>query len=135
MKAPLALAAVLLLAVSGSASAGNAVNYSGRWPVTVTQSERSDATYCLVLTDDGSRGWPHSGAASLPGHQPYGTFKLINRILVATIQAQGFTGQNAGLVFSARASGGNIDSGFYETVYGGEDADSGVLTFGPKGGC
>jgi hypothetical protein len=48
-------------------SAAMAQSYSGRWPLTVSHSQRSNGTYCLTLTDDGSYGWPHSGPASLVG--------------------------------------------------------------------
>lgn len=112
-------------------------SYSGNWPVTVTHS-RSNGTGCLTLTDNGSLGFRHSGPASLTfnGTQyTFGTFQLINRDLVATIQSQGGSGQNEGLVFAASASNGNIGQGFYEGVYAGEAIASGVLVFGPKGGC
>ncbi len=73
---------------------GNAAmsqNYTGNWPVTVTHSQRSNGTICLTLTDNGSLGWPHSGPASLPsGNQKlFGTFQLIDGLLVATIQEPG----------------------------------------------
>jgi hypothetical protein len=104
-------------------------SYSGSWPVTVTHSQHSNGTYCLTLTENGS--------ASLDiGSQrfPNGSFLVINRSLVATIQAQGY-GQNAGLVFIGSASRGNIGPGVFEDVYGGSDFDSGALAFGIKGGC
>jgi hypothetical protein len=113
-------------------------SYSGNWPVTVTHSRGSNGTGCLTLTDNGGLGWPHSGQASLTFNGvkfTFGTFQLINRDLVATIQSQGASGQNEGLVFAASAANGSIRKGFYEGVYGGEEIDSGVLVFGMKGGC
>jgi hypothetical protein len=119
------------------AAAATNQGYSGSWPVTVSKSQHSNGTYCLTLSDGGSQGWRHSGAASLvigSSKFPYGTFQVINHTLVATIQAQGY-GQNAGLVFIASASRGNIAKGVFEDVYGGEDFDSGALAFGMRGGC
>jgi hypothetical protein len=104
-----------------------AQSYSGNWPATVTHSRGANRTYCLTLTDNGQA----SGAGVGNG----GTFQLIDRDLVVTIQSLGGTGQNAGLVFAASAANGTIGKGFYEVVYGGQEIDSGVLVFGPKGGC
>ena len=120
-----------------SAGAATTHSYSGSYPVTVTRSQHSNGTYCLTLTDNGQYGAPHSGSASLviSGRKyTYGTFQVLNRTIVATIQAQGY-GQNAGLVFIGHASLGNVSDGVFEDVYGGEDFDSGALSFGMKGGC
>jgi len=113
-------------------------SFSGNWPVTVSQSRGANGTYCLTLTDNGSLGWRHSGPASLTGVGSgtlQGTFQLIEHTLVVTIQSQGGSGQNEGLVFAGSAGSGNIGKGFYTGVYGGEEIDSGVLAFGTKGGC
>jgi hypothetical protein len=134
---PVFIALIVTLAMVVSASPAMAQGYSGSWPVTVTRSQHSNGTYCLTLTDGGSLGWRHSGSASLViggSKFPYGTFQVIDGILVATIQAQGY-GQNAGLVFMAPAGHGKIGKGVFEDVYGGEDFDSGALAFGMKGGC
>lgn len=130
------IAAASIMAASAGAAA-IARGYSGSWPVTVSRSQHSNGTYCLTLSDNGSQAWPHSGSATLViGSQkfPYGTFQVINHTVVATIQAQGY-GQNAGLVFIASASRGNIGEGVFEDVYGGSDFDSGALSFGMRGGC
>ncbi|HEX3457638.1 MAG TPA: hypothetical protein VHR97_06740 [Candidatus Baltobacteraceae bacterium] len=124
-------------AILASASAAAPQGYTGSWPVTVTHSQHSDGTYCLTLKDGGSEGFRHSGFATLvigSTKFTFGTFQVINRTLVATIQAQGY-GQNAGLVFVASASHGNINKGVFEDVYGGEDFDSGALAFGMRNGC
>jgi hypothetical protein len=126
----IAAAAAIFVAPSAALAAG----YTGRWPVTISHSHHSDGSYCMALTDNGSGGWPHSGSASLGGSLSFGTFQVINHMLVATIEAQGY-GQNAGLVFIGKAQRGSIGNGFFEDVYGGEDFDSGALTFGMKGGC
>lgn len=131
------ITAAITAAVLLSAAAAAAQGYSGNWPVIVTHSQHSNGTYCLTLADNGTDGWRHSGAASLvigTTKFPYGTFQVIDRTLVATIQAQGY-GQNAGLVFIGSAARGKIGPGVFEDVYGGEDFDSGALSFGMKGGC
>ena len=131
--------ALPIVAFALTPSSAVAQSYSGNWPITVTQSQHSNGTYCLKLTDNGSLGWPHSGQASLTiakgDNLPYGTFQLIDGLLLVTIEASGATGQNAGLVFLGRASGGHISKGVYDQVYGGEASDTGVLVFGEKGGC
>lgn len=127
-----AVAAVMVVAAAPSTAM--AQGYTGKWPVTISRSHHSDGSYCLTLSDNGSGGFRHSGSASLGGSLNFGTFQVINHDLVATIEAQGY-GQNAGLVFIGRANGGSIGNGFFEDVYGGEDFDSGALTFGMKGGC
>jgi hypothetical protein len=132
--------ALPIVAFALTPSAAMAQSYSGNYPLTVTQSHHANGTYCLTLTDNGILGWPHSGGASLTGEKvggtlPNGTFQVIGRLLVATIVQPGGTGQNAGLVFTAPASDGDIvGKGVYEQVYGGE-FDSGVLAFGVKNGC
>jgi hypothetical protein len=131
-----------LIAIAGCAlvaAPAGAVSpsYTGNWPVTITRSHHSNVSGCLTLTDGGSFGWRHSGYGSLVlGGTKYtfGTFQVINGTLVATIEAHGY-GQNAGLVFIGSANHGSIGKGVYESVYGGEDFDSGALTFGMKNGC
>ncbi len=125
-----------LAAPAGAATSSQ--SYSGSWPVTVTKSQHSNGMYCLTLKDGGSGGWRHSGQASMVtgggSKFPYGTFAVINRELVATIEAQGY-GQNASLIFIASASHGNMGKGVFEDAYGGEAFDIGELTFGIKNGC
>ena len=107
--------------------------YSGGWPATISHAARGNGTYCLTLKQTER----NSGSASLTGHgtnQPFGTFFIVNHILVATIEQSGGS-QNAGLVFIAPANKGNLGNGAFEQVYGGENFDSGKLTFGLKGGC
>lgn len=132
--------ALPILALALMTSAGTVPSYTGNWPVTVSQSRWANGTYCLTLTDNGTFGWPHSGEASLSGAKvggtlPYGTFQVINGLLVATIQSSGDSGQNAGIVFTGPGSNGTIHKGVYEEVYGGEELDSGVAVFGAVGGC
>jgi hypothetical protein len=126
------IAAVLPLIMQ--ASGAMAASFSGNWKVTVSQSQHLDGTYCLTLVDNGGVGWPHSGEASIAG-QPYGTFQVIDGTLMATIQEPGDTGQSAGLVFIGRTSGTHIGKGTTLQVYGGEEFNSGVASFGKKGSC
>ena len=129
--------ATMLAIVAFALTPGTAMaqSYSGNWPATVTHSQHSNGTYCLTLTDNGTDGWPHSGPATIVGSGLFGTFQVINGTLVVTIEVQGGTGQNAGLLFIASASNGKIGKGVYEDVFGGEDFDSGALAVGTKDGC
>ncbi|MBV9718311.1 MAG: hypothetical protein JOZ77_03270 [Candidatus Eremiobacteraeota bacterium] len=137
------VATTVALAVLGSAAVAHGivptfimdgrVSYSGSWPVTISKAPRGNGTYCLTLKETGR----NAGSASLTGNgsnQPFGTFFIINHILIATIQQEGGS-QNAGLLFIAPANNGNVGSGVFEQVYGGENSDSGRLVFGTKGGC
>jgi uncharacterized membrane protein len=138
MKMLFILAAALPVVLA--AGAANAASFSGNYAVTISHSKYANGPYCLTLTDNGGLGWPHSGQASLTGEGvggtlPYGTFQLMNNTVVVTIQESGDSGQNAGLVFSAPSSNGNIAKGIYDQVYGGEEFDSGLVAFGAKGGC
>jgi hypothetical protein len=56
------LPTVALALMHGTAMAQS---YSGNWPMTGSHSQYANGKYCVTLTDDGSVGWPHSGAASL----------------------------------------------------------------------
>ena len=135
---PALVAFAATVAITVSAVPAMASGYTGNWPVTITHSKGSDGTDCLTLTDGGSLGWRHSGYAALRlgngSKLPYGTFQVINGLLVVTVEAQGY-GQNAGLVFIGQASRGSIGKGTYDEVYGGEEFDSGALSFGKRNGC
>ena len=135
MKLFLSIAAALAILVSARASQAAGVSYTGHWPVIVTGSHHADGTYCLRLTQNRGR----MGQASLIGQRVIGTlngsFEIIGPTLVATLQTQSNTGQNAGLVFAARTANGTLGRGFFENVYGGEDFDSGNIVFGAKNGC
>jgi hypothetical protein len=140
-----AIATVAMVVPAGAAIAhginGSTMNilvpeshgYGGSWPVTVSHSQHSNGTDCLILVGSGI----DAGSASLvTGSQKLsnGSFLVINHTLVATIPVQGY-GQNAGLVFIGSADRGKIGPGVFEDVYGGADFDSGALAFGMKGGC
>ena len=67
--------ALPLLTFAISPSAAKAQNFTGDYPVLETQVKAgiagnikgSNQNYCLVLTDDGNFGRPHSGTATLEG--------------------------------------------------------------------
>ena len=126
------IAAAATVAMVASTGAAMAYNYSGSWPVTVTNSQRSNGTYCLTLN-----GGINGGSASLvAGGQkyPYGSFLVINNLLVATI-TEPLYGQNGSLMFIVPARRGDIGRGIFENVEGGSNFDTGKLTFGLKNGC
>jgi|SRR5579862_1710515 len=108
-------------------------SYSGTWPVTVSNSQRSNGTGCLKLTEGGNG----AGSASLVfGSQKYqyGSFLVMDGMLVATI-TQPLYGQNGALMFIAHAKRGNVGQGIFEDIEGGSNFDFGNLAFGAKNGC
>jgi len=127
----LAIAAVVALTLSAHAAAAGL--YSGRWPVTVTMSQHYNGAHCLVLIDDGSAGFPHSGSASLTGTEG-GVFQVIGRTLLVSLQVVGSGEEVATYVFSAPARDGILGEGVWGYVQG-EAADSGRAVFGNRGGC
>jgi hypothetical protein len=137
-------AAMAVVVSAGPAMAhgynGNTINtfvpasrgYSGAWPVTIKGSQFSNGTGCLTLTENAS-----GGSASLVfGSQkyPYGSFIVINGILVANI-TEPLYGQNGALMFVASADNGHIGRGAFENVEGGSNFDFGELAFGKRNGC
>ncbi len=116
-------------------SAAMAQSYTGNLQATVTQSQRSNGTYCVALTDDGSYGWPHSGEASLvPNNSSYlGYFTVIDGLITVTFTYQSGEGDCcAYFVFTARASNGHISKGAFN-YFG--ITDNGIVAFGKKDGC
>ena len=103
-------------------------NYSGSYPVTITNTGHGTYTGCLTLSASGS-------ATLVLGSEKfsYGSYLVDNKVFVATIQAEGYS-QNAGLLFIAPARR-SLDKGVFEEVYGGENFLSGDLAFGAEGGC
>ncbi len=134
----MALPMVVFAVLTPSTAMGQ--SYTGNWPANVTQSKGSNGSYCMALTDNGSVGWPHSGQGQLSGgglgkNTLFGTFQVIDGLLIATFESEGGEGQNAGLVFIGRAINGTIARGAYNDVYDGEEIDGGVANFGTKGDC
>jgi hypothetical protein len=141
------IAAAVATTVAASASSaiahgynGNAMNmlapasrsYTGAWPVTVTGSQRSNATGCLTLSGNGSGG---SASLVFEGQKyNYGSFFVINETFVATI-TEPLYGQNGALMFIASVKRGHIGEGVFENVEGGSNFDFGDLAVGKKNGC
>jgi hypothetical protein len=127
----LAIAAAAALATSaGAATPGF---YSGRWPVAVTHSQSFNGLHCLVLTDDGSAGFPHSGGATLAGTEG-GVFQIIGHTLLVSLEVIGSGEEVATYAFSAPANDGLLGQGVWGYLQG-LPADSGKADFGTKGGC
>ncbi len=127
--------ALAIAAFALTTSAAMAQSYTGNWPATVTQSQRSNGTYCVTLTDDGSYGWPHSGEAKLNGQNgPYpGYFTVINGLITVTFTYPSGEGDCCDFfVFTARASNRNIGKGAFNYL---GLTDNGLVAFGKKDGC
>jgi hypothetical protein len=132
MKMFFALAAVL--STVASTNAAMATSYTGHWPYTVTGSRGSNGNFCLVVTDDGSFGWPHSGfGTSSVNGSSFATFQVIGNNFEVVIQDQGL--EVEGTVITASARNGSVGNGVFSTVLTGESEDSGKVAFGVKGGC
>ena len=118
------------------AGAALATSYTGHWPYTVTASKGSNGSFCLVVTDDGSFGWPHSGfgTSSVNGGS-FATFQVIGNSFEVVVQDDGGSGETEGTVITATAKSGTVGNGVFSTVLTGESEDSGKVSFGVKGGC
>lgn len=125
MKALLALAAVLSVAVSsGPAAAGG--SYTGNWPVKAKLPPHFGNTACLTLTDNGSPGSPHSGPVTSTGDLTgdlSGTFQVVDDLLVVNLQSSSSTGEVIYISFVAPAHDGRIvgkgvfnDPGYFAVV-------------------
>ncbi|MGI8840221.1 MAG: hypothetical protein ACR2F8_05495, partial [Caulobacteraceae bacterium] len=111
--------------------------YSGRFPVAVTEAGNDNFTGCLVLTDNGQGGFPHSGPAVLDASQTFGQFQVIGRFLLVTI---GHASDNAELTyveFAAPAKSGIFGVGVYDNngIFTNTGFEVGKATFGNRGGC
>ena len=127
--------AFVVSAFALTTSAAMAQSYTGDWPATVTRSQRSNGTYCISLTDNGTNGAPHSGPATLIGtNNPYGgSFTVVNGIITVSFTYPSGEGDCCDYqVFTARASNGNIGNGVYN-YFG--IPDVGLLAFGKKNSC
>jgi hypothetical protein len=131
VKTLLTLAAAFATIVS--ADAAMAASYTGSWPFTATDSKGFNGNHCLVVTDDGSFGWPHSGFGTLDG-KDFASFQVIGKSIEVVVQGEG--GQEvAGTVITASARNGVLGKGVFTIVLTGESVDSGMIAFGAKGGC
>lgn len=127
---------VAVLSTVVSTGAAMATSYTGHWPYIVTDSRGSNGSFCLVVTDDGSFGWPHSGfgTSSVNGGS-FATFQVIGNSFEVVVQDDGGNGEVEGTVITAAAKNGTVGKGVFSTVLTGESEDSGKVAFGAKGGC
>jgi hypothetical protein len=128
----LALAIAVLALMS---SAAMAQSYTGKWPATVTKSQRDNGKNCITLTDDGSYGFRHSGEAVLNGqNNGYpGYFTVVDGIMTVTFTFPSGEGDCCSyVVFTAPASNGKIGKGVFNYL---GITDIGVVNFGKKNGC
>jgi len=136
-----------LLGFALTASPASAQTFTANYNVSVTQTKCGiagniicgNSTYCLVLTDDGSFGRPHSGPATLNSSVSsplLGSFQVIGKTIVASFGTGSSTGEAVTVVLVAPAtvSTGTIGVGIYELAAGGNEA-SGLATFGAKNSC
>lgn len=139
MKSTIAAAIAGLTALGFAASAGAATTglYSGRFPVAVTEAADRNFTGCLVLTDNGQGGFPHSGPAVMDSTQTFGQFQVIGRFLLVTIGHGSSTGELTYVEFAAPASSGIIGVGVFDNngFFTNKGFDVGKATFGNRNAC
>jgi hypothetical protein len=138
--------ALPLLAFATGPSAAQAQSFTGNYPVLETQVKAGVAgtikganqNYCLVLTDDGNFGRPHSGTATLEGFNggslTGGEFYVIGNNILVNFVVGSSTGEASGLVLSAPVNAsGTIGTGILGLTGG--VPSTGLATVGAKGGC
>jgi hypothetical protein len=139
--------ALTILAFALASSAAKAQSFTGEYPVLETQVKAgvggtikgANQNFCLVLTDDGSFGRPHSGTATLEGFNggslTGGAFYVIGNNIFVNFVVGSSTGEAAGLVIfaPANASKGTIGTGILGLTGG--VPSSGLATVGVKNGC
>ena len=139
--------ALPLLAFAIAPSAAKAQTFTGNYPVLETQVKAGIAgnikganqNFCLVLTDDGNFGRPHSGTATLEGFEggslTGGEFYVIGNNILVNFVVGSSNGQASGLVLfaPANASKGTIGTGILGLTGG--VPSTGLATVGAKNGC
>jgi uncharacterized protein (DUF2141 family) len=132
---PSILMALAIAVLALMSSAAMAQSYTGKWPATVTKSQRDNGKNCITLTDDGSYGFRHSGEAVLNGqNNGYpGYFTVVDGIMTVTFTFPSGEGDCCSYaVFTASASNGEIGRGVFN-YFG--ITDIGVVNFAKKNGC
>jgi len=138
--------ALPLLAFAIGPSAAKAQSFTGNYPVLETQVKGGIAgnikganqNFCLVLTDDGNFGRPHSGTATLEGFNGgslTGEFYVIGHNILVNFVVGSTTGEASSLVLfaPANASTGTIGTGILGLTGG--VVSTGLATVGAKNGC
>jgi hypothetical protein len=139
--------ALAIVAFALTSSTAKAQSFTGNYPVLETQVKGgvggtikgANQNFCLVLTDDGNFGRPHSGTATLEGFDggslTGGEFYVIGTNMFVNFVVGSNTGEASGLVIfaPANASKGTIGTGILGLT--GAVPSSGLATFGVKNGC
>jgi len=139
--------ALPLVAFAIGPKAAKAQSFTGNYPVLETQVKGGVAgnikganqNFCLVLTDDGNFGRPHSGTATLEGFEggslTGGEFYVIGHNILVNFVVGSSTGEATSLVIFApvNASTGTIGTGILGLTGG--VPSTGLATVGAKGGC
>ena len=139
--------ALAILGFALTSTAAKAQTFTGNYPVLETQVKAgvggtikgANQNFCLVLTDDGNFGRPHSGTATLEGFDggslTGGEFYVIGNNIFVNFVVGSSNGEASALVIFAPANAGNgiIGTGILGLA-GGVPA-SGLATFGVKNGC
>jgi hypothetical protein len=130
MKTCLAIATALSALISAGTARAGTPSYEGNWPITISNAQFYDGTYCLKLS--GST----SGGAELTGQMGnlYGNFQVFGRTLIAIVPLQS-NGFNLGEEFVLPARNGKLARGTYVEDGDGEIANSGVAKVGKENGC
>ena len=139
--------ALAILGFALTSSAAKAQSFTGNYPVLETQVKGgiggtikgANQNFCLVLTDDGSFGRPHSGTATLEGFNggslTGGVFYVIGNNIFVNFVVGSSTGEAAGLVIFAPANASKETIGTGILGLTGGVPSSGLATFGLKNGC
>src|SRR5579864_6545166 len=139
--------ALPLLAFAIGPSAAKAQSFTGNYPVLETQVKAGIAgtikganqNFCLVLTDDGSFGRPHSGTATLEGFDggslTGGVFYVIGNNIFVNFVVGSTNGEAAGLVIFAPVNVSKETIGTGILALTGGVPSTGLATVGAKGGC
>ena len=139
--------ALPLLAFAIGPSAAKAASFTGNYPVLETQGKAGltgnitggNQSYCLVLTDDGAFGRPHSGTATLESFNAPsitgGEFYVIGNNIFVNFTVGSSNGEASGLALFApvNITKGTIGTGILALTGG--VPSSGLATVGAKNGC
>ena len=139
--------ALPLVALAIGPKTAKAQSFTGNYPVLETQVKGGVAgnikganqNFCLVLTDDGNFGRPHSGTATLEGFEggslTGGDFYVIGHNILVNFVVGSSTGEATSLVIfaPANATTGTIGTGILGLTGG--VPSTGLATIGAKGGC
>ena len=139
--------ALPLLAFAIGPSAAKAQSFTGNYPVLETQAKAGitgnikggNQSFCLVLTDDGAFGRPHSGTATLEGFNggslTGGEFYVIGHNILVNFVVGSTTGEATSLVLFAPANATTATIGTGILGLTGGVPSSGLATVGAKNGC